>query len=129
MKMKILIIDDSKEDRYIIIDHIKNIKKGKMDIHECDCLKDGIQKLSDYDFDALILDLGLPESDGLETIETILNHISNSNKNTPVIVLTGLEDYSLGRKAWSLGIKDFLIKDETHQKDISRALTFANLKK
>ena len=46
-------------------------------------------------------------------------------KNIPIVVLTGTEDYKVGREAWSLGIKDYLIKDEIQSKDLSRALNFA----
>ena len=122
--MKILVIDDSKEDRDLIINHIKKIEKD-IKIDECNCLEDGLKKLSSLNYDAIILDLALPETDGIETVEAIIKHLDKHNKNTPVIVLTGLEDYSVGRKAWMLGIKEFLIKDEIETKDLSRALTFA----
>ena len=126
--MKILVIDDSKEDRDLIINHIKKIKKSNIIVDECNCLKQGLIKLTSHNYEAIILDLALPETDGIETVEIILNHLNKHNKNTPIIVLTGLEDYSIGRKAWSLGIKDYLIKDEIQTKDLSRALTFATLK-
>jgi len=124
--MKILVIDDSKEDRDLIINHIKKIEKN-ITIEECNCLKEGLKKLSASNYDAIILDLALPETDGIDTIETTLEHLERDNKNTPIIVLTGLEDYSIGRKAVMLGIKEFLIKDEVQSKDLSRALTFATL--
>lgn len=127
IKMKILIIEDNKEDRDLIIKHIKKIKQNII-TDECNCLKDGCTKLSSFNYDVILLDLALPETKGLETVETILKHLEEHNKNTPIIVLTGLEDYSIGRKAWLLGIKDFLIKDEIQTKDLSRALTFATLK-
>ena len=125
--MKILVIDDSREDRDLIINHIRKIEKGII-INECNCLKDGLKKLESFNYDAIILDLALPETDGIDTVEAILTQLEKHNKNTPVIVLTGLEDYSIGRKAWMLGIKEFLIKDEIQTKDISRALTFATIK-
>ena len=125
--MKILVIDDSKEDRDLIINHIKKIESNII-VDECNCLQKGLDKLSSFNYDAIILDLALPETDGVETVEAIIKHLEKYNKNTPIIVLTGLEDYSVGRKAWLLGIKDFLIKDEIQTKDVSRALTFATLK-
>ena len=125
--MKILVIDDSKADRDIIINHIKKIASNFI-TDECNCLEAGLKKLSSFNYDAIILDLALPETDGIETVEIILEHLEKHNKNTPVIVLTGLEDYSIGRKAWLLGIKEFLIKDEIQTQDLSRALTFATLK-
>jgi two-component system sensor histidine kinase UhpB len=127
--MKILLIDDSKEDRDLVINYLKKIENDiKLEkIDECNCLEDGLKKLSEFNYDAVILDLSLPEMDGIETVQTTIDHLDKHNKNTPVIVLTGLEDYSVGRKAWMLGIKEYLIKDEVESKDLSRALTFATL--
>ena len=126
--MKILVIDDSKEDRDLVISHIKKFEKKQIKVDECCCLEEGMKKLESVNYDAILLDLALPETDGIETVETMIKHLEKHNKNTPVIVLTGMEDYSVGRKAWLLGIKDYLIKDEIQTKDLSRALTFATLK-
>ena len=126
--MKILVIDDSKEDRDLIINHIAKIKNNNVKIDECNCLQQGLTKLSSQNYDVIILDLALPETDGIETVETILNHLEKHNKNTPIIVLTGIEDYAVGRQAWLLGIKDYLIKDEIQTQDLLRSLTFATLK-
>ena len=126
--MKILIIEDSKTDRDLIIKHIKQINKKEFLIEECSCLKEGLEKLESFNYDAIILDLALPESDGLDTVKTIKQQLNKNNKTTPIIVLTGSNDYSVGRQAWLLGIKDYLIKDEIQTKDLSRALTFATIK-
>lgn len=126
--MRILIIDDSKEDRNLIINHIKNIKKD-VQVDQSNCLKDGLEKISSNDYTTILLDLALPEADGIETIETVLTHVKQHNKKAQIIILTGIEDYSIGRKAWQLGIKEFLIKDEIQAKDLSRALTFGLLDK
>ena len=125
--MKILIIDDSKTDRNLILGHIKKIEKREIQADECDCLKEGQKKLEAFNYDAIILDLALPETDGIHTVEAIIEHLNKHNKNTPIIILTGSEDYSIGRQAWLLGIKHYLIKDEVESKDLSRALTFATM--
>lgn len=127
--MKILVIDDSKEDRDLIISYIKQIENDiKLEkIDECNCLEKGLEKLASFNYDAVILDLALPETDGIETVQTTIDHLNKHNKNTPVIVLTGSDDYSVGRQVWMLGIKEYLIKDEVESKDLSRALIFATL--
>ena len=125
--MKVLIIDDSQTDRDLILKHLEKIEKREIKADECTCLKDGQKKLESFNYDAIILDLSLPESDGIDTVETIVGHLNKHNKNTPIIILTGSDDYSVGRQAWLLGIKNYLIKDEIESKDLSRALTFATL--
>ncbi len=127
--MKILVIDDNKADRDLIITHIKKSKKRKnITTEESDCLKDALSKIKNNTYDVIILDLVLPESDGIETVKTILSHLKKLKKDIPVVVLTGMEDYKVGREAWLLGIKDYLIKDEIQPKDLSRALNFATYK-
>lgn len=124
--MRILVIDDSQEDRDLIITHIKKSKKRtKIETEESNCLKDALKKLKTRNYDVIILDLVLPESDGIETVKTILSTLKELKKDIPVIVLTGIEDYKVGREAWLLGIKDYLIKDEMQSRDLSRALNFA----
>lgn len=127
--MKILLIDDSREDRDLIITHIKKSKsRQEVLTEESNCLKDAFKKLDGNNYDVIILDLVLPESDGVETVKKILAHLEMLKKNIPVIVLTGMEDYKVGREIWLLGIKDYLIKDEIQSKDLSRALNFATYK-
>ena len=78
--MEILLIDDSKEDRYLIVNLIQKIEKDIV-IKECNCLKEGIQQISSSTYDAIILDLALPETDGIDTIKAILEHLEKHNKN------------------------------------------------
>ena len=124
--MKILIIDDSKEDRDLAITYIhKTNSIPDIDTDESNCLQDALEKLQDNYYDVIILDLMLPEIDGLETIKEIQSFLKSQQRNTPIIILTGLEDYKLGRKAFSLGVKDFLIKDELQINDLSRSIKCA----
>jgi len=128
--MKILVIDDSKEDRDLILTHIKKInktiKEPTIEIEECNCLKDALNKLIFSSYDIIILDLILPETDGIKTIEKVIEHLQKIKKEIPIIIITGVEDYSIGREAWSLGVKDYLIKGEIQTQDLSRALKFAS---
>jgi len=124
--MKILIIDDNPADRNIIQDYI-NItdETTKIITEECPCLTEALNKLEKNQYDIIILDLGLPESTGIETIKLVIEHLKNIRKDIPIIILTGFEDFSLGKKAFKLGIKDYLIKGETEPKELQRAISFA----
>ena len=124
--MKILVIDDSKEDRDLIITHIKKSrKKEKITTDESNCLEDALKKIKLNNYDVIILDLILPKTDGIETVKKVVEHLKKIKKDVPIIVLTGVEDYKIGREARLLGIKDYLIKDEIQEKDLIRSLSFA----
>lgn len=124
--MKILVVDDSKEDRDLAITYIHKSNSIKNIVtDESNCLNDALSKIEKNNYDVILLDLALPETDGLDTIQQIQNALERNNKQTPIIIFTGLEDYNLGRKAFSLGVKDFLIKDEIKYDDINKAIKYA----
>jgi CheY-like chemotaxis protein len=124
--MRILIIDDSIEDRDLVITYIhKSNSISDITTDESNCLQEALQKIEKNDYDVILLDLILPETDGLDTIREVNKFLEKNNKNIPIIILTGLEDYQLGKEAFSLGIKEFIIKDEMEEKSLLRAIKFA----
>jgi signal transduction histidine kinase len=72
-------------------------------------------------FDAVFLDLGLPESSGLETLSRFLE----LDPQSPVIVLTGLADDERAVEAIQLGAQDYLIKDGLDDHAVARSLRYA----
>jgi len=127
--MKILVIDDSKEDREVILTKIKKNIISNLSTDESDCLSSASKKIKENNYDLIILDLILPETDGLDTIKEINKILEKENKKTPIIILTGFEDYSIGIKAFELGIQDFLMKDEMEHGDLNRAIKCATFGK
>ncbi len=124
--MRILVIDDSRADRDLIIAHLHDLRgEKKFEADESNCLKDAVQKIKINNYDVILLDLILPESDGIETVQKVIATMHECNKKIPIIVLTGMDNYKIGRAIWGLGVKDYLIKDESGVKEIKRALNFA----
>jgi len=127
--MKILIIDNFKEDRELLVKYLleeKDSKKIKIDIiDESDCLTSALEKIENNEYDTILMDLILPEVIGIGNIIAIKNTMEQLKKIIPIIVITAYENYSEGRKAYKLGIKDYLIKTEIFPKDIARSIKFA----
>lgn len=121
--MKVLIVEDCKEYRELLLNNL-SIKKDIF-IDESDCLQNAFNKINKKNYDVIILDLSLPESDGIETIKSIKKKINEKNYNTQIIIITGFEDYRIGKKAFDLGVKDFLIKDEIDFKDVLRSVSLS----
>jgi len=71
--------------------------------------------------DAILLDLGLPDSNGIETLDSLLRFAPG----VPVIVLTGLDDESVALKAVQHGAQDFLIKGEFDSSQLKRSVRYA----
>ena len=92
--LEILLVEDNPGDVYIIKDHIKNSRINGTVTH-CSSVNDALTLLSQKNFDAILLDLGLPDCFGLETLEKL----KISKIKSPIIVLTGLDDEEIALKA------------------------------
>ena len=130
--MKILLVDDDKFYQELIQEYIDKLNTDeKWILDTSDNLEKISSMLKDNKYDVMLLDLCLRESDGIETVQTVLELLKekltskNKNKNIPIIILTGQEDFSIGEKALLLGIHDFLIKGKTKSKELYRAIKFA----
>jgi two-component system sensor histidine kinase UhpB len=72
-------------------------------------------------FDVVLLDLGLPDAQGLDTVKTFIRQ----SPDVPVLVLTGLDDASVGLLAIQEGAQDYLLKRDIHASELSRAIRYA----
>src|SRR5205814_214856 len=86
-----------------------------------DRLSRGLDCLSSRRFDVIVLDLSLPDSTGLETFRR-LHALASS---TPIVVLTGLSDATVGIAAVQQGAQDYLVKGQVDGPLLVRALRYA----
>jgi PAS domain S-box-containing protein len=117
----ILLIEDNPADARLIDIYLSESHSGNFTLSLANRLSDGLDILLTRNFDAIILDLSLPDSTGLDTFIKVLE----TNPETAIIVLTGLDDESLGKKAVKLGAQDFLIKGEIGSKGLSRSIDYS----
>ncbi|WP_435101077.1 bacterio-opsin activator domain-containing protein [Halarchaeum sp. P4] len=71
-------------------------------------LEAGLDRLAAETLDVVLLDLNLPDSDGLETLQRVVEHAPR----IPVVVLTGLRDREIGIEALRQGAEEYLVKDD-----------------
>jgi signal transduction histidine kinase len=91
------------------------------DITHVETLAAGREELAAADYDVVFLDLGLPDSSGLETLDRLMA----DDPETPVIVLTGLDDQERAIQAIQGGAQDYLVKGEITGDALSRSLRYA----
>jgi len=84
-------------------------------------LQSGISRLEKSNFDIVILDLNLPDSNGLETIIK-MNILF---KNIPIIILTNLDDKELGLNAVQKGAQDYIVKGQLTQEILLRSIEYS----
>ena len=76
-------------------------------------------------FNVILLDLGLPDSSGLDTFSSLINHVNQ----IPVIVLTALDDIKIGQEALRNGAQDYLVKGSLHSYDLIKSIQTALMRK
>lgn len=88
-------------------------------VEHVDTLSKAIERVEDGDISVVLLDLGLPDSDGLGTVSTMLEHTST----VPVIVLTGQK--GMGVEAIKCGAQDYLLKGRLNVDTLVRTISYA----
>ncbi|MBA4374480.1 MAG: hypothetical protein C0402_16645 [Thermodesulfovibrio sp.] len=119
-KIKILIIEDNPGDARLIEEMLK--ESGLVfELVWATSLSSGFDEVRLDGFDVILLDLGLPDSQGLGTLTKVLHMRSEA----PVIVLTGLDDEEAGTQAVKEGAQDYLIKGQIDHHLLSRSIIYA----
>ncbi|MFC1480396.1 response regulator [Candidatus Omnitrophota bacterium] len=103
MKEKILIIDDSLEMCRLLQDFLTTEGYEAIMAHSA---QEGFEKLKKEKPKVVLLDIKMPETDGIDT----LKHIKRINKNICVIMITGVMDENMAKKALKLGAMDYVTK-------------------
>ncbi|WP_220132634.1 sensor histidine kinase [Halorhabdus salina] len=121
----VLLIEDNPGDARLVEHHLNESHVadivGDVRVHHEETLSDGRRALQSDGHDMLFLDLGLPESTGLATLQSV----QDAEPRVPVIVLTGLDDRETAVTAIEGGAQDYLLKDELDADSLARSLRYA----
>jgi DNA-binding NtrC family response regulator len=102
-KNKVLLVDDDPDIRFSVRHYLE--LRG-LPVTEADSVQTAKQKFAGASFDAAIVDISLPDGNGLELLE----HFKNAGADVPVIVLTGEGSIELAVRAIKEGAEQFLTK-------------------
>lgn len=118
---KVLMIEDNDDFAVLIQDRIGFDDHSRLIFSRADRLDEGLRSLADGDFDVILLDLGLPDSEGLATFE----RIHQKAPETPIVVLSALGDATMAVDAVRRGAQDYLVKSKADGESILRAVRYA----
>lgn len=119
---KVLLVEDVRVIAMLTEQMLKKSPANKYTSVHKSCLADAIAALKAEDFDMILLDLNLPDSRDLATVSSIVE----AAPNVPIIVLTAMNDDSVGLRAVQLGAQDFLLKGDFNFLTLDRAIVYAS---
>lgn len=117
----VLLIEDNSGDALLIRKMLKEVEGTLFKVVHVNRLKQGLNQLSNEDFDVILLDLGLPDSQGIETF----NKIKECASTLPIIILTGLSDKDFAINAMGKGAQDYLVKAHVNDILLDRSIHYA----
>jgi PAS domain S-box-containing protein len=106
----ILIVDDADSDRLTYSCYLQSDSEKTYRIIEATTLEEGLELYRSHPPNIVLLDLSLPDGDGLEFLEAI--NIDRAEDRVPVIMLTGQGNEKIAVSAMKLGAADYLLKGD-----------------
>jgi diguanylate cyclase (GGDEF)-like protein len=119
--MKILLIEDNTTDADFLRAALRRSKAEEIDLTHVTTLKDGGIALKKGEFDVVLLDMGLPDGNGMECVAAV----QAANPEIPIIVLSGQDDEDFAVSILNKGVQDYLVKWEGKGRVILRAIRYA----
>ncbi len=125
MQMKpihVLLIEDRLEDAYLERQLLEKNRFEKFNVTQVDSLSKGLTRLAQGGIDVAVLDLFLPDSQGVKSVETLRHDF----REIPIVVLTGGDgQIQMGLEAIRQGAQEYLIKGEITGPSLKRAIHHA----
>ncbi|MFH0880404.1 MAG: PAS domain-containing protein [Lentisphaerota bacterium] len=119
--LRILAVEDNSADFRLLKEYLGEDPVSRFEILRAGTLKEALALLSGQDFAAVLLDLHLPDAEGLEVLEKVVA----VKDSPPVVVLTGANDPGIGLRALSKKAQDFLAKGQIDSNTLIRSIRYA----
>jgi two-component system, cell cycle sensor histidine kinase and response regulator CckA len=120
-RLRVLLVEDDPSFVQFLRDSLPAWGAEQLDLTAVTRLSAAIVALKEHSFDAVLLDLNLPDSHGLPTLQ----QLTRADDHVPVVVLTGIDDTSRAQEAMRLGAQDWLTKGNSDPDLVVRALHYA----
>jgi PAS domain S-box-containing protein len=118
--IRVLLVEDDEPDSAVLREALA-AARPPIEVEHCRTLGDAIAHLAEPKFDAVLLNLDLPDSQGLQTIDRALAE----TPGLPIVVITAAEEPDLGVAAVQHGAQDYLVKSENDPRYLSHVLRYA----
>ncbi len=120
-ELNILLVEDNLGDVGLITEFLKESNSTQIDLTVTGSLRQAVEITKQQSFDLILLDLSLPDSRGLVTFSCM----HESCSDTPIILLTGLDDETVAVQAMKQGAQDYLVKGRVETDALIRSIRYA----
>ena len=119
--IKVLLVEDNPDDAFILRELIDESATLRFDLVHVERVAAARHQLAEQSFDVVLLDLSLPDAQGMEAIA----EVQSSTDTTPIVVLTGRADEELAIDVLRRGVQDYLVKINLDGEAVVRAMRYA----
>lgn len=119
--LRLLIVEDDIVDRKLLDRLLAQSSLGACEVRHANTLGAALDLLKDASFDVVLLDIGLPDSQGMDSV----NRLQAQAPHVPIIVLSGLDDERTATQAVQIGVQDYLIKGQVDASLLVRSIRYA----
>jgi len=124
-RIKVLLVEDNLGDAGLLYEALEEAAPEQFDMTHVRRLSEALEYLWEETCDVVLLDLGLPDSHGLDTLVVTRAQAPN----VPIVVLTGFQDEALAVEALKGGAQDYLVKGQVDGKLLGRTMRYAIVRK
>ncbi len=120
-RIQLLLVEDNSGDADLVREMLGMADGTRFDLSRASRLSEGLTLLGAGKYDAVLLDLGLPDSSGLDTFYALHAAVPW----IPVVVLTGMSDWETGIHAVAAGAQDYLVKGSVDGETLVRRIRYS----
>jgi PAS domain S-box-containing protein len=117
----VLFVEDNEDDFELIEHHLVSDTKSGLAIEHCENLGKALGRLQGGGIDIILLDLSLPDSQGIDTVKKVHRFVPE----IPIIVLSGMADINIALESLKHGAEDYLIKSAIDRGTLCRSINYA----
>jgi two-component system, cell cycle sensor histidine kinase and response regulator CckA len=118
--IRILLIEDNPGDARLVKEMLAEGDPGSFHLSQAERLSEGLRRLKEEDFQVVLLDLSLPDAQGLDTV----SRVCAQAPHVPALVLTGLDDETLAIRAVQEGAQDYLVKGQMDHHLLKKSIRY-----
>ncbi len=119
--LRLLLVEDNLADANWIGEILKEHNWQQSHVRHVQKVEEALDSLNHYNFDAILLDLSLPDSQGIASLDIV----QQQAPQLPIVILTGTDDLNVAVQSLRQGAQDYLIKGEFEGRSLTRSIYYA----